>query len=447
MVDLSWNAPAITTRCINRVDFGEFNCALISADWDHVFQCESTADKWNSFLHTFTPLLDSVAPKRRVQLRNPSAPPVSAVTRDLMARRRAALAAGLRGDYKALNRQSRAAIRRDCRDHIRAQISERGYRDMWRCVKPIIGSKKSASVVPNVHPDVLNEYFVGVGPTTAASVPHVPGGMPVRLPRVATCSFKVQPVTYGELWCVVRNMKSSSSCGTDQISVKLLQKCFDGIGHVLLDVINSSLITGEVPTAWKYALITALPKTKDLSDPSKFRPISVVPAISKILECIVHTQLTAYFDSHDLFSESQHGYRRNFSTETALTVINDAILAAMDRGGIAMLVLVDLSKCFDVVDHKMLLTKLQQYNIDLTWFRSYLQGHTQQVQIRQTSGKVITSHSLPNQVGVFQGTCLRPLMYSIFSNDLALFSGQASIIQYADDTQILVTGKKVKFIN
>ena len=90
---------------------------------------------------------------------NPSAPPVSAVTRDLnlMARRRAALATGLRGDYKALNRQSRAAIRRDCRDHIKTQISERGHRDMWRCVKPIIGSKKGASVVPNVHPAVLNE--------------------------------------------------------------------------------------------------------------------------------------------------------------------------------------------------------------------------------------------------------------------------------------------------
>ena len=107
----------------------------------------------------------------------------------------------------------------------------------------------------------------------------------------------------------------------------------------------------------------------------------------------------------------------------------------MDRGEIAMLVLVDLSKCFDVVDHQLLLTKLQRYNVNTNWFRSCLHGHTQQVQIRDTGGKIIRSRSLPNQIGVFQGTSLGPLMYSIFSNDLSLFSGEASIVQYADDTK------------
>ena len=84
------------------------------------------------------------------------------------------------------------------------------------------------------------------------------------------------------------------------------------------------------------------------------------------------------------------------------------------------------------------------YNVDTTWFENYLSGHTQQVQIRYPSGHTVRSRSLPNEMGVFQGTALGPLLYSIFSNDLALYSGDATVIQYADDTQILVTGKKNK---
>jgi len=197
-----------------------------------------------------------------------------------------------------------------------------------------------------------------------------------------------------------------------------------------------------VPDVWKHAFVTPLPKTSDLSDPSKFRPISVVPAISKVLERVVHQQLYAYFTRHDLFSQYQHGYRTHHSTETALMEVNDKILSAMDRSEISLLVLIDLSKCFDVVDHSMLLNKLRLYNIDTTWFQNYLQGHTQQVRFRDSNGKEHVSASLPNSMGVYQGTCLGPLLFSIFSNDLSLYSRDAQIYQYADDTQVLVSGKK-----
>ena len=217
---------------------------------------------------------------------------------------------------------------------------------------------------------------------------------------------------------------------------------FWSIGHVLLDVVNSSLTTGHAPQSWKHAIVTPLPKTNVLNDPSNFRPISVVPAISKIVERVVNIQLNAYFTRHEVYSKSQHGYRAHHSTETALTEVTDKILSGMDRGEISLLVLIDLSRCFDVIDHSVLLDKLRLYNIDPKWFENYLRGHTQQVKVRDADGNVQLSASMPITTGVYQGTSLGPLLFSVFSNDLALHTQGASIFQYADDTQVLISGRK-----
>ena len=238
------------------------------------------------------------------------------------------------------------------------------------------------------------------------------------------------------------SLNASKSCGTDGISVHMYQKCFYGLGHVLHDIVNSCLTTGCVPSAWKHGLVTPLPKSDDLTDVTKFRPITVVPGVSKIVERIVYLQLSEYFDEHRIWSATQHGYRKLHSTETALTVLTDFILSAMDASEIVLVVLCDLSKGFDLVDHDLLLAKLKLYNSDTTWFESYLSDHSQQVQCRGADGQLVCSDSLPITMGVYQGTALGPILFSIFCNDLALHASDATIIQYADDVQIAVRGKK-----
>ena len=361
----------VMSRCLSRVDFDDFNGMLYACDWSRVLMSPLTSDKWLNFSEMFISALDAVAPVRRVRLRNPDAPPVSARTCELMADRRSALAAGDRDRYKALNRLTASAIRSDCRAAIHDRIVESNRSNMWRCLRSVVGGNRSGSYsAPTVHPDDLNRHFVSVGPATAATVPPPSRVVPVLLPRVMTCSFVVRPVTLESLMYTMAGMKASKSCGADGIRVHMYKECFRGIGHVLLDLVNSSLATGAVPTTWKHALITPIPKTDDLSDPSKFRPISVVPGIAKIVERIVHQQLTAYFDDHQLFSSTQHGYRSSHSTETALTVITDNILSAMDESQIALVVLCDLSKGFDVVNHQKLLAKLKTVQHRYTVVRS-----------------------------------------------------------------------------
>lgn len=147
-------------------------------------------------------------------------------------------------------------------------------------------------------------------------------------------------------------------------------------------------------------------------------------------------------DNHFL-SAAQHGYRRFHSCETALHLVTDSILAAIDRGEVALLAMIDLSKAFDVVPHLKLLQKLALYGIDTNWFSNYLAGHTQQVQIRSPSGELTTSQTKPNEIGVYQGGSLSCTLFSIYTNDMSLYVPETvQLVTFADDTQLIKFGKK-----
>ena len=156
----------------------------------------------------------------------------------------------------------------------------------------------------------------------------------------------------------------------------------------------------------------------------------------------ISKQLYAYLSENHLLSSSQHCFRPRHSTETALTSISDHILTAFDNGEVSLLCLLDLTKCFDVINHLKLLTKLSLHGIDTSWFSAYLCNHTQSVSLTDARGKAQTSLPLPNNIGIFHGSSLGPLLYCIFANDLSLFGEDAVVVQYADDTQVLVSGKK-----
>ena len=196
-----------------------------------------------------------------------------------------------------------------------------------------------------------------------------------------------------------------------------------------------------MPNSWKLALVHPIQKTSKSVDVSNFRPISILPTIAKITERVVYEQLFSYFTSHHLFSSSQHGFRTNHSTDTALITVTEKVLEAMDRREVTLLRLLDLSKCFDVVPHKGLLRKLELYNVDTRWFTSYLADHFQQVVTQSQCGSRTLSAPLPNPIGTYQGSALGPLLYSIYANDLSLYAEDACIVQYADDTQVLVSGR------
>ena len=436
--------PFVESRCISKVDSAMFSEQLLHTDWSSVFVSDSPHLCWLAFQQVFLSQLDTVAPLRRIRVRpRATAYPITHETRQMLQRRRAALTANDRAEYKRLNRLSRAAIRGDCRELYGREIARGDRGGLWRVLRPVIGHKKQQSQAINITPDVLNDFYVSVGTDTAASVPAPIVPVPVRVTRVTTTAFKVQPVDIDTLCAILASMKPSNSLSDDGISITMLQNYMTGLAHPLLHVVNASLSSGNVPAPWKHALITPLPKGKSVTSPKDTRPITILPAIMKLVEKIVQIQLTSYLERHELLSSAQHGYRKKHSTETALHVITDHALQAMDGGQISMLVTLDLSKCFDVVPHRKLLEKLSLYGIDTEWFSSYLSDHTQQVQIRQADGRTVKSRRKPISIGCYQGGALSCIMFMIFSNDVSLHvPDNVKIVQFADDTQIMVSGRK-----
>ena len=307
--------------------------------------------------------------------------------------------------FRDLDKRVRSAIRCDCRTDIEERLRVQGSSSLYRTVRPLItGKRSSAATLPMATPDELNEFFVNVGPRVAADLAGlgVPPDIPCRLPRVGACGFRVAGVTLTELREVVFSMKRSGACGPDGICIRILLLCFDAIGPFLLHVINSCLSLCDFPDTWKHSMVHPIFKSSDPTLISNYRPISIVPIMSKIVERLVQRQLSAYLSDNHLLSPSQHGFRSQHSTETALLSITDRIFTNMDSSRVSLLCLLDLSKCFDVIPHHQPLSKLQLYGIDPEWFSSYLSGHTQSVSIRSSSGDLIISSPLPNSMGVFK---------------------------------------------
>ena len=179
------------------------------------------------------------------------------------------------------------------------------------------------------------------------------------------------------------------------------------------------------------------------SDLGNYRPVSILCIFSKILEKVVYTQLESYLVKGNLLYEFQSGFRPLYSTDSCLIHLSDFIRLNMDKGLYTGMVLLDLQKAFDTVNHQILCQKLSSIGLDplsITWFHSYLSDRSQEVHYNGAS-------SSPNSVtcGVPQGSLLGPFLFLIYVNDMAM-AVNCKLLLYADDSALLVSGKDINEI-
>ena len=268
---------------------------------------------------------------------------------------------------------------------------------------------------------------------------------PPFITRRTDQTFRFCHVTSKEIETLLRKIKRKKATGTDNLPANLLKYSSKAIAEPLTFIINLSLGTGVVPNDWKVARVLPLYKSGSRSSLDNYRPISILPVISKIAEKVVHSQLIHFLELNNLLSNSQFGFRQNRSTEMATTIFTDDIRQSVDKGNLVGAVFIDLRKAFDTISHSLLLSKLQSYGItgtELSWFTNYLFNRHCIVQFDSC-----ISNSNPLTSGVPQGSILGPLLFIVFFNDIVDVIKHAKLLKYADDTVVYVASKDVSTIN
>lgn len=232
----------------------------------------------------------------------------------------------------------------------------------------------------------------------------------------------------------LKSLDTTKATGTDNIGPRLLKIAASEIADSIAFICNCSIQKSIFPDKWKDAKVSPLHKNGPCDDVNNYRPISVLPILSKILERQVHISLMSYLNEHNLLHPTQSGFRSAHSCETALINMIDKWLRSLDNSQLVGVVLVDFKKAFDLVDHKILLQKLEIYRLSeksLNWFSSYLINRTQRVSVNN----VLSEHRYISY-GVPQGSILGPLLFIMFINDLPLYANDVMTDMYADDTTL-----------
>ena len=189
-----------------------------------------------------------------------------------------------------------------------------------------------------------------------------------------------------------------------------------------------------MPQSWKVADVVPIYKKGDSTDAVNYRPISLISAIGRVLEKLVHNHVSAFLHQNNLLSCAQHGFVSKRSTCTQLLACYNDWTRAVDESCITDVVHIDLAKALDTVPHKKLLRKLDAYGIQgrlLDWISNYLSGRVQKIKLGN-----ITS-SLQNAMqGVPQGSVLGPLSFSLYINDMPDAIKHSKLMLFADDAKL-----------
>ena len=229
-------------------------------------------------------------------------------------------------------------------------------------------------------------------------------------------------------------MKNSKQ-GIDSISITIFKENCEFLSNIIADLINKCFETGLFPKSFKKAIVLPLHKKDSPDIMTNYRPISILPKLSKIIEKCLKSRLLHYFYRNKLFNTSQFGFLAENSTQDAILHVTEKIYDNLNKKLATLAVYIDFSKCFDTLNRAVLIKKLEIYGIrgiPLLLFKSYLDERYQAVKVNN----VISEFKLINS-GVPQGSVLGPILYLIYVNELPNISDQFSTCLFADDTTLI----------
>ena len=257
-------------------------------------------------------------------------------------------------------------------------------------LKTMIGRTKNQTIPPletidgqTVTDDIqkantLNDFFVSQTRlnTDTLSLPKEP------FCRTMIPALEDIQVTEAEVLKLINSLDANKATGSDNLPVKIIKLIAIIILEPLCRLYNKSLRLGIFPHTWKEAIVVPIYKSKgSASDPQNYRPISLLPSLSKILEKIVFNRIYEHLTTHQLLTEKQSGYRPKHCTQLQLMYLTHNLYKSLDTGRDTTAVFLDISKYFDKIWHDGLIFKCKhEFYISgnlLSWLKSYLTNRGQ----------------------------------------------------------------------
>lgn len=265
----------------------------------------------------------------------------------------------------------------------------------------------------------------------------------------------IAPVTPNEIVKMVNEMKNKKSCGYDDIPIAVIKENLDVLAEPLTVFYNKCIAEGIFPDQLKIAKIIPIHKKGSKTDPKNYRPISLLPVLSKIFEKNIKNRLLVHLNLNKVLHLRQFGYQKNVGTGDAIYTLVEDITSKLNRKIRVAGIFLDLSSAFDTIDHKLLIAKLEHYGVrggTLQLFSSYLRNRKMYVDIsnmQANSSSNCNKSSMQDIVaGVPQGSILGPILFILFTNDLINYINSifpdTQLTVFADDTNAIVEANDIQ---
>ena len=359
----------------------------------------------------------------------------------------------IEAQYKAYKNRLEHLKRIAKKQYYTSQLNK--YKDdpkqTWNIINSLINRKSTKSSLPEEFfinnesvsdpktiANSFNKYFATVGSCLNNQLPSSNNNYMDFMKPSVTSSIFLAPTTGNEIQKIIKKLKLNSLTSLD-IKVRIFKEVGEEISEFLSLTINGIFNTCIFPDSLKLAHVTPIFKSGEKKIFSNYRPISVLPVLSKIVEKCLYSRLINFLNKYNIITDYQFGFRKNYSTNLALIHYVNNLTKQLHSNNNAISVFIDLSKAFDTINHNILIQKLYHYGIRgncLKLIKNYLTNRKQILKLSIPNIPINFSDVNNITCGVPQGSILGPLLFIIYINDLPNINTNSNFILYADDTTI-----------
>jgi hypothetical protein len=436
-----------------KLDQGKFIDLMNNTDWESVLMTEDIDTSANNFTTTFINLAKQCMPNKQITVRPKDAPWINNEIRILIAEKdkiyKTARKKNTNDDWEKF---------RKCRNHLTSKIRERklqylkeldtlasnpekfNTKEWWKLVKTFLSKKgMESNEIPPLESDgriyysnkekanILNNFFI-----SQSTIPNETDPIPELAFSEGPVLSSLQ-LSLSDVRNAINNLNVNKSVGPDLIHNCLLKAAINHISEPLTAFFNKCLSNCRFPLMWKIAHVTPLFKKGLKESCSNYRPISLLSCVGKVFESCVHKHILHFLSENNILTQSQSGFLPGDSTTNQLLSIYNDLSNSFDRGITTQAVYLDITKAFDRVWHKGLLSKLNAIGIRgnlLKWLQDYLSNRTQATVVKGEKSQFQTVRA-----GVPQGSVIGPLLFLVYINDI-VDNVNSTIKLFADDTSL-----------